>query len=72
MGDIVEKLQSRQATEAMVHQGCSIKQAQKSCEADSEEIDQLEKDIERLCMKLLMQQQPVARDLTPDFRSILR
>ena len=31
-------------------------------EAD-EEIDQLEKDIERLCLKLLLQQQPVARDL---------
>ena len=28
-----------------------------------EEIDQLEKDIERLCLKLLLQQQPVARDL---------
>ena len=31
-------------------------------EAD-EEIDQMEKDIERLCLKLLLQQQPVARDL---------
>lgn len=28
-----------------------------------EEIDQMEKDIESLCMKLLLQQQPVARDL---------
>ena len=28
-----------------------------------DEIDQLEKDIERLCLKLLLQQQPVARDL---------
>lgn len=28
-----------------------------------EEIDQMEKDIERLCLKLLLQQQPVARDL---------
>ncbi len=27
------------------------------------EIDQMEKDIERLCLKLLLQQQPVARDL---------
>ncbi len=27
------------------------------------EIDQMEKDIETLCMKLLLQQQPVARDL---------
>ena len=31
-------------------------------EAD-EEIDQMEKDIERLCLKLLLQQQPVAKDL---------
>nr|WP_297572641.1 phosphate signaling complex protein PhoU [uncultured Peptostreptococcus sp.] len=28
-----------------------------------EEIDQMEKDIERLCLRLLLQQQPVARDL---------
>ena len=28
-----------------------------------EEIDQAEKDIERLCLKLLLQQQPVAKDL---------
>ncbi len=27
------------------------------------EIDQMERDIERLCLKLLLQQQPVARDL---------
>ena len=31
-------------------------------EAD-EEIDHIEKDIERLCLRLLLQQQPVARDL---------
>ena len=31
--------------------------------AEDEEIDQIEKDIERLCLKLLLQQQPVARDL---------
>ena len=30
---------------------------------DDETIDQMEKDIERLCLKLLLQQQPVARDL---------
>ena len=28
-----------------------------------EEVDQIEKDIEQLCLKLLLQQQPVARDL---------
>ena len=31
--------------------------------SEDEEIDQLEKDIERLCLKLLLQQQPVAKDL---------
>ncbi|MDY5846214.1 MAG: phosphate signaling complex protein PhoU [Bariatricus sp.] len=31
--------------------------------AADEEIDQMEKDIENLCLKLLLQQQPVARDL---------
>lgn len=40
----------------------SIEQAHKVIEAD-EEIDQAETDIERLCLKLLLQQQPVARDL---------
>lgn len=39
-----------------------LEQAQAVIEAD-EEIDQLEKEIESLCMKLLLQQQPVARDL---------
>jgi phosphate transport system protein len=39
-----------------------MEQAQKVIEAD-EEIDQAETDIERLCLKLLLQQQPVARDL---------
>ena len=43
----------------MVRFGCRRESVQ---EAD-EEIDQLEKDIERLCLKLLLQQQPVARDL---------
>lgn len=36
--------------------------AQKTVEAD-EEIDQKEREIEGLCLKLLLQQQPVARDL---------
>ena len=31
--------------------------------AADEQIDQMEKDIESLCLKLLLQQQPVARDL---------
>ena len=36
---------------------------QGSIEQAKEVIDQMEKDIERLCLKLLLQQQPVARDL---------
>mgnify|MGYP000861404730 CR=1 FL=1 len=40
----------------------STEQAQVVIKED-EEIDQIEKDIERLCLKLLLQQQPVARDL---------
>lgn len=31
--------------------------------SEDEEIDQLEKEIERLCLKILLQQQPVAKDL---------
>lgn len=48
------------ATEALQHQ--DIEKAKKVIRED-EEIDQMEKDIERLCLKLLLQQQPVARDL---------
>ena len=36
--------------------------ARRAIQAD-QEIDQAERDIERLCLKLLLQQQPVARDL---------
>lgn len=48
------------ATKAL--QDGNVEQAKGVMEAD-EEIDQMEKDIERLCLKLLLQQQPVARDL---------
>ena len=41
----------------------SMEQAQKVIEAD-EEIDQAETDIERLCLKLLLQQQPVKTDFS--------
>ena len=34
------------------------------------EIDQMERDIESLCLKLLLQQQPVARDLRQDFPAL--
>ena len=40
----------------------NLEQAKAIMDAD-EEIDQMEKDIERLCLKLLLQQQPVAKDL---------
>ncbi len=59
MGELCETAIGR-ATEAL-GEG-SIARAKAVREAD-EEIDQMEKDIERLCLKLLLQQQPVARDL---------
>ena len=40
----------------------SMEQAKAVINADAE-IDEMEKDIEKLCLKLLLQQQPVARDL---------
>ena len=59
MGELCEVAINR-ATNAL--QEGSMQQAYDVIEAD-EEIDQMEKDIERLCLKLLLQQQPVARDL---------
>lgn len=59
MGELCE-VAINKATSAL-SQG-SIGQAKEVIRAD-EEIDQMEKDIERLCLKLLLQQQPVARDL---------
>lgn len=59
MGELCELAISK-ATSAL--ERGSIGQAQEIIAAD-EEIDQMEKDIERLCLKLLLQQQPVARDL---------
>ncbi len=41
---------------------CDLKQAEKVSAID-DEIDQMERDIETFCLKLLLQQQPVARDL---------
>lgn len=41
---------------------CDRKKAQEIASLD-DNIDQKERDIERLCLKLLLQQQPVARDL---------
>lgn len=59
MGELCEVAINR-GTEAL-KEG-DLKQAAEVIRAD-EEIDQMEKDIERLCLKLLLQQQPVARDL---------
>ena len=49
-----------QATDALATG--SVRTARAVVEADSR-IDQAERDIEHLCLKLLLQQQPVARDL---------
>ena len=59
MGELCEVAIDKATT--ALQQG-SIEQAREVIAAD-EEIDQMEKDIERLCPKLLLQQQPVARDL---------
>ena len=48
------------ATEALKTRDVAL--ARQAIAAD-QEIDQQEREIERLCMKLLLQQQPVARDL---------
>lgn len=59
MGELCE-VAIRKATGALMLG--NIEQAYAVIAAD-EEIDQMEKDIERLCLKLLLQQQPVAKDL---------
>ena len=59
MGELCEVAIDKATT--ALQQG-SIKQAKEVIAAD-EEIDQMEKEIERLCLKLLLQQQPVAKDL---------
>ena len=48
------------ATEALKKRDVAL--AKQAIAAD-QEIDQQEREIERLCLKLLLQQQPVARDL---------
>jgi phosphate transport system protein len=59
MGALVEQAMGN-AVEALLHQSMDI--AKKNIEFDKE-IDQKMKDIESLCLKLLLSQQPVARDL---------
>ena len=59
MGELCEEAIGKATT--ALKEG-SMEQAEKVRIAD-EEIDQAESDIERLCLRLLLQQQPVARDL---------
>nr|MBR4279952.1 phosphate signaling complex protein PhoU [Clostridia bacterium] len=59
MGALIERA-IRSATDALVKQ--DVEAALQAIAADKE-VDQAERDIEALCLKLLLQQQPVARDL---------
>ena len=59
MGSLIERA-IRSATDALVKQ--DVEAALQAIAADKE-VDQAERDIESLCLKLLLQQQPVARDL---------
>ena len=59
MGALIERA-IRSATDALVKQ--DVKAALQAIAADKE-VNQAERDIESLCLKLLLQQQPVARDL---------
>ena len=59
MGALVEKAITR-ATQAILNH--DKKMAKKAISADHD-IDSLEKEIEALCLRLLLRQQPVARDL---------
>ena len=59
MGALIERA-IRSATDALINQ--DVEAALQAIAADKE-VDQAERDIESLCLKLLLQQQPVARDL---------
>ena len=59
MGALIERA-IRSATDALIRQDGEA--ALQALSADKE-VDQAERDIEALCLKLLLQQQPVARDL---------
>ena len=59
MGALIER-GIRSATDALVKQ--DVEAALQAIDADKE-VDHAEQDIESLCLKLLLQQQPVARDL---------
>ncbi len=59
MGALIERA-IENATQALIRQNAAAAQA--AMAADSE-VDHKEREIESLCLKLLLQQQPVARDL---------
>ena len=59
MGALIER-SIENATQAMINQ--DVEAAKASVTADHE-VDQKEREVEALCLKLLLQQQPVARDL---------
>ena len=59
MGALIER-SIENATLALINQDV---EAAKSAIASDQEVDQKERDIESLCLKLLLRQQPVARDL---------
>ena len=59
MGALCEEAISK-AAKALEDGDCILAEKVKPLES---EIDQMERDIESLCLKLLLQQQPVARDL---------
>lgn len=59
MGALVEK-SIEKAISALINS--NVEEAKKAIEED-DKIDQAKKDIESLCMKLLLTQQPVASDL---------
>ena len=59
MGGLIER-SIRSATDALENQ--DVEAALQAIAADKE-VNQAERDIEALCLKLLLQQQPVARDL---------
>ncbi|MDO5346675.1 MAG: phosphate signaling complex protein PhoU [Lachnospiraceae bacterium] len=59
MGTLIEQA-IETAVDALIHQ--DVEKARSAMESD-DEIDHQEKIIENLCLRLLLQQQPVARDL---------
>lgn len=59
MGNLIEQA-IQMAVNALIRK--DIESAKKAVEFD-QEVDHQERDIEALCMKLLLQQQPVAKDL---------